>query len=127
MENITEEDVVKALGQLSVMELIALTRELEQKWGVKAEPPKMQLGTQESQENSKVEVQTEFNVILASYPADKKMSIIKMIREVMTLGLKEAKDFVESAPKMIKEAVSADEAETIKAKLVEAGAVIEVK
>ena len=81
--------------------------------------------TQETQVQTVV--QTEFDVFLASVPADKKMNVIKMVRETMGLGLKEAKDFVESAPKMLKEAVSAEESDVLKEKLTAAGAVIEVK
>lgn len=125
MEKYTPEQVVQSLGNMTVLELIALTKELEQKWGVKAEPPKVQV-TQQQPEVQKV-AQTEFNVFLASVPADKKMNVIKAIREIMATGLKESKDFVEAAPKMVKEGVSAEEAETIKAKLIEAGAVVEVK
>lgn len=120
-----QEEIIESLNTMTVLELIALTKELEQRWGVKAEPPKVQT-TQQQPEVEKI-VQTEFDVILVSYPADKKMNIIKAIREIMTTGLKESKDFVEAAPKMVKEGTSAEEAEAIKVKLVEAGAVVEVK
>jgi large subunit ribosomal protein L7/L12 len=125
MEKFTQEDVVKALGNLSVLEVIALTKQLEQQWGVKAEPV-----FTESVKQSVVpegEVQTEFNVVLASYPTDKKMGIIKLVRELTLMGLKEAKEFVEAAPKVIKESISRAEADELKRQLTEVGAVIEIK
>ncbi|CAB4196944.1 RplL Ribosomal protein L7/L12 [uncultured Caudovirales phage] len=125
MSELKNEDVLKVIGNYSVMELISLTKELENKWGLKAAPPVVLMKTQETQVQTVV--QTEFDVFLASVPADKKMNVIKMVRETMGLGLKEAKDFVESAPKMLKEAVSAEEADVLKEKLTAAGAVIEVK
>lgn|SRR5574338_1056902 len=124
---ITNDDVVKALGNLSVLEMIALTKELEQKWGVKAEPPPAVYQPGPPGENQNTPEKSEYNVILASVPADKKMNVIKTVREVLTLGLKESKELVESAPKMVSEACSKDEADRIKAKLEEAGAVVEVK
>lgn len=122
----TLEEVVDWLGNLSVMQIIGLTKELEQKWDVKAEPPPAVFQPGQQNHEPKVE-QTEFTVTLASVPADKKMSVIKLVRELTLLGLKESKELVEAAPKMIKEGVSKEEAETLKAKLVEAGAVVEVK
>lgn len=122
----TLEEVVDWLGNLSVMQIIGLTKELEQKWNVKAEPPPVVFQPGQQSNEPKVE-QTEFTVTLASVPADKKMSVIKLVRELTLLGLKESKELVEAAPKMIKEGVSKEEAETLKAKLIEAGAVVEVK
>lgn len=124
--SINQDDVVKALGDMTVMELIALTKELEQKWGVKAEP---QVGLAPTVvQNTEAEVaQTEFTVMLVSYPADKKMTVVKAVREQTGLGLLESKQLVEGAPKPIKEGVSKEEADALKAKLTEAGAVIEVK
>ena len=121
----TMEEVVQAIGNMSVMQVIALTKELEQKWGVKAEPPTVQV---QPRQNEQQEVaKDEFNVTLASVPADKKMAVIKVIREVLGLGLKESKDLAEAAPKLIKESVSKSEADDLVAKLTAAGAVIEVK
>ena len=138
MEKPTQEEVVQALGNMSVMQVIALTKELEQKWGVKAEPQAVQpsggfcdgckqmiYGPHACPGNN--DAQTEFNVILASVPADKKMAIIKIVRELTLLGLKESKELVEAAPKMLKEGVSKSDAEDYRSKLVEAGAVVEVK
>lgn len=123
--SITNDDVVKALGNLTVMELIALTKELEAKWGVKAEP-QVQQQVQQKQEEQKP-AQEEFTVVLASVPADKKMSILKAIREQLMLGLKESKDFVEAAPKTVKEGLTRAEADALKAALEAAGAVVEMK
>ena len=124
MEKLTNENLVHTLNNLTVLELIALTKELEEQWGVKAVPSKVEVVQQSEVQTV---AQTEFSVFLASVPADKKMNTIKAIREIMQTGLKESKDFVEAAPKMVKEGISAEEAEAIKVKLTEAGAVVEVK
>lgn len=121
----TMDEVVQALGNMSVMQVIALTKELEQKWGVKAEPPTVQVQPRTNEQPK--DEQTEFNVVLASVPADKKMAVIKIVREVSLLGLKESKELVEAAPKTVKEGVSKAEADELKRKLEEAGAVVEVK
>ncbi len=121
----TKEEVVQALGNLSVLQMIALTKELEQKWGVKAEPQAVQVQTQPNQ--PQVVEKEEWNVILASVPVDKKMAVIKLVRELTLLGLKESKELVEAAPKMVKEGVSKADAEDLRARLTEAGAVVEVK
>jgi large subunit ribosomal protein L7/L12 len=123
---ITNDDVVKALGEMSVMQVIALTKELEQKWGVKAEPPTVQVQPKQGPENQAV-VKEEWNVILTSVPNDKKMAVIKSIRELLGLGLKESKELAEAAPKMVKEGVSKADADDLLAKLTAAGAVVEVK
>lgn len=125
MEKLTQEEIAKALGNLSVMELIALTRQLEQEWGVKAEPQTVSVPTTQVEEQKAKP--TEFNVVLTSVPADKKMSVIKAVRELFGLGLKESKDAVEAAPKVLKEGAPTEEAESLKAKLTEAGAVVELK
>lgn len=125
MSNINQDDVVKALGDMTVMELIALTKELEQKWGVKAEPTAVP--TSPVYTDVVPLEQTEFTVMLVSYPADKKMTVVKAVRELTGLGLLESKQMVEAAPKPVKESVSKEEAENLKAKLTEAGAVVEVK
>lgn len=123
--SITNEDVARALGNMSVMELISVTKELEKRWGVEAKPAPVQV--QQQQPDTQSNVKEEWNVVLASVPADKKMAVIKAVREVMGLGLKESKDLVESAPKMVKEAVSKADADDLNAKLTAAGAVVEVK
>lgn len=122
----TQEEVVEFLGNMSVMQVIALTKELEEKWGVKAEPQAVQVQPDNTPKQEATE-QTEFTVTLVSVPADKKMACLKMVRELTLLGLKEAKEFVESTPKVVKEGCSKADAEEYKAKLVEAGGVVEVK
>lgn len=125
MSEISQEDVIEKLGHLTVLEMIALTKELEEKWGVKALPQFVEgttLGPVEP-----VAVQTEFKVTLVSFAADKKMGIIKAVREILGLGLKESKDLVEAAPKIIRDDVSKEEAEALQSKLEAVGAVVEVK
>ena len=124
--SLTNDDVVKFLGDMSVMEIISLTKELEQKWGVSATPQPVQVQQTQKQEDNKP-AQDEFTVVLASFPPDKKMTLLKLVRELTGLGLKEAKEFVESVPKAVKEAVTKAEADELKAKLTEAGGVVEVK
>lgn len=124
MSNITNEDVVAALGNLTVLEIIALTRQLETQWGVKAEPLPVEM---KQPEVEKASVQTEFNVILVSCPADKKMNVIKAVRDLLKLGLKESKDLVEAAPKMVMEGASREDADNLRNTLTDSGAVIEVK
>lgn len=124
--SLTNEQVVEFLGNLSVMNMISLTKELEEKWGVEAKPQLMNAPPPQQTE-TKQEAQTEFNVTLVSYPADKKIALVKLIREVMGLGLVECKTLVESVPKLLKEGISKDDVEALKAKLAETGAVLEVK
>lgn len=121
-----KEDVVRRLGNLTVLELIALTKELEQKWGVKAVPQVAPVPTVFPTDVT-APVKDEFDVVLASVPADKKMAVIKVVREVSGLGLKESKELVEAAPKTLKEGVSKADADELNRKLTEAGAVVEVK
>lgn len=123
--SITNEEVAEWLGNQSVMQIISLTKELESLWGVTAAPQPVQV-QQQKQEEKTVE-QTEFTVVLASFPPDKKMTLLKLVRELTGLGLKEAKDFVESVPKPVKEGISKADADELKAKLTEAGGVVEVK
>lgn len=118
--------IVDTLSALTVIEAAELSKLLEEKWGVSAAAPVAAVAAAGAAAPA-AEAQTEFNVILASFPADKKIGVIKVVREITGLGLKEAKDAVEAAPKVVKEAVSKDEAEKIKKILVDAGAVVEIK
>ena len=118
--------IVDELSALTVMEAAELSKMLEEKWGVSAAAP-VAAAAAAGPAAPAAEAQTEFNVILASAPADKKIGVIKVVREITGLGLKEAKDLVEAAPKAVKEAVNKDEAEKIKKALTEAGATVEVK
>ena len=125
MAEITREQVVEYLSSLSVMDIATLTKELEDKWGVSAAPVAMGVAAS-AQDAAPVEEKTEFDVELSSF-GDKKINVIKAIREITSLGLKEAKELVEGAPKVVKDAVSKEEAEEIKKKLEEAGATVTVK
>lgn len=120
-----KEELVTALGNLTPVQLVELTKELEEKWGVKAVPQVSNVGNVSPQEEAVV--QTEFTVVLASFAADKKMTVVKAVRELTGMGLLESKQLVEGAPKTIKDSLSKEDAEALKAKLTEAGAVIEVK
>jgi large subunit ribosomal protein L7/L12 len=129
---ITKEQVIEYLSGLTVVELNALTKELEAKWGVTAAAPvavaAVAAGPAPAAEAQPAEEKTEFDVVLKEVPADKRVAVIKEIRTVVSgLGLKEAKELVESAPKTIREAVSKEEAQKIKEKLEAAGAVVEIK
>ena len=127
MPEITRDQVVEFLSNLSVMDIAALTKELESKWGVSAAPVAMMGGGGGGGEAAAaVEEKTEFNVELTAV-GDKKINVIKVIRELTSLGLKEAKDLVDAAPKVVKEAVSKEEAADAKKKLEEAGATVTVK
>ncbi|MGH2343412.1 50S ribosomal protein L7/L12 [Segnochrobactraceae bacterium EtOH-i3] len=119
--------LVEELSALTVIEAAELSKLLEEKWGVSAAAPVAVAAVAGAGEPAApVEEQTEFDVILKD-AGDKKINVIKEVRAITALGLKEAKDLVESAPKAIKEAVSKQEAEEIKKKLEEAGAKVEIK
>jgi large subunit ribosomal protein L7/L12 len=126
MAEITQEQVVEYLSGLTVMQVVALTKSLEDKWGVKAAPvavagPAAAAGPAEAAEEK-----TEFTVVLKAAGANK-IGAIKAVREITGLGLKDAKDLVEGAPKAVKESVSKAEADEMAAKLKEAGAEVEIK
>jgi len=119
--------IADELSELSVLEAAELATMLEEKWGVSAAAPVAVAAiTGGADGGAEAEEQTEFSVILASF-GEKKINVIKEVRAITGLGLKEAKDLVESAPAQIKEEASKDEAEEIKSKLEGAGATIEVK
>jgi large subunit ribosomal protein L7/L12 len=129
MADVTKEQVVDFLSKMSVMDLATLTKELEDKWGVKAAPVAVAAGVPAAGAAGAAAPaveQTEFTVILKEVGA-KKIEVIKVVRELTQLGLKEAKDLVDGAPKTVKEGVSKADAETMKKKLEEAGAKIEIK
>jgi large subunit ribosomal protein L7/L12 len=127
MAEITREQVVDYLSNLPVIQIAELVKELENKWGVSAAPVAVAgVAAGGGAAAAPVEEKTEFDVILADAGAQK-INVIKAVREITALGLKEAKDLVEGAPKPVKEAVSKDEAEEIKKKLEGAGAKVEVK
>jgi len=134
------EAVIASIEALNVLELVELKKELESRWGVTAAAPVMPMGGMvmpaaaaasaggdgAAAAAPAVEEKTEFDVILSAIGPNK-IQVIKAVRELTNLGLKEAKDLVEGAPKPVKEGVSKEEAEAAKAKLVEAGATVEIK
>jgi large subunit ribosomal protein L7/L12 len=128
MADVTKEQVVDFLSQMSVLDLAALTKELEDKWGVKAAPVAVAAapGAAAAGAAAPAAEQTEFTIVLTDAGANK-IGVIKAVREVTNLGLKEAKDLVDGAPKTVKEGVSKADAEGIKKKLTEAGAKVDVK
>ena len=129
MADITKEDVIEWLSGQSVLEVAGLVKDLEEKWGVSAAAPvAVAAGPAAGGDagGDAAEEKTEFDVILVA-AGDKKINAIKEVRAITGLGLKEAKDLVEGAPKAVKEAVSKDEAAEIKSKLEAIGAKVEVK
>jgi large subunit ribosomal protein L7/L12 len=118
--------IVEQLSGLSIMEAAELVKTLEEKWGVSAAAPAMMAMAAPGAAAAPAEEKTEFDVVLAG-AGDKKINVIKEIRTITGLGLKEAKDLVEGAPKTVKEGVSKDEANKIKEVLVAAGATVEIK
>lgn len=122
------EALVKSIEEMSVLELTTLVKALEDRLGVSAAAPVAVAAAGGAAAPAEAaEEKTEFDVVLAAYPADKKIAVIKVVRAATGLGLKEAKDLVESAPKTIKEAAAKDEADKIKKDLEEAGATVELK
>lgn len=122
------EQLVEELSSLSVLEAAQLSKMLEEKWGVSAAAPVAVAAAPAAAAAAAepVEEKTEFDVILTAI-GDKKINVIKEVRAVTNLGLKEAKDLVEAAPKLVKEGLKKEEAEQIKKKLEEAGATVEIK
>ena len=119
----TKEQIIEAVKSMTVLELNDLVKAIEEEFGVTAAAPVAMVG---GAAGAAVEEQTEFDVILAS-AGDQKIKVIKVVREITGLGLKEAKDLVDNTPKPLKEGISKEEAEEIKAKLDEVGANVEVK
>ncbi len=120
------EKLVEELSALTVLEAAQLSKLLEEKWGVSAAAPVAAAAAPGAAAAAPAEVKDEFNVILAA-AGDKKINVIKAVREITGLGLKEAKDLVESAPKAVKESVPKADAEKLKAKLEAEGAKVELK
>ena len=127
MADITQEQVVEYLSGLTVMQLVDLTKNLENKWGVKAAPVAAAVAAPAADAGAAAaEEKTEFTVVLKGF-GDKKIQVIKAVREITGLGLKDAKDLVDGVPKDIKNDISKAEADEIAGKLKEAGAEIEIK
>lgn len=128
MANITKEDVIDFIANMSVLDLSELVKEMEEKFGVSAAAPvaMMAAGPGGDAGGAAEEEKTEFDVILTAF-GDKKIQVIKEVRAITGLGLKDAKTLVDDAPKPVKEGIPKDEAEKIKSQLEEAGAQVEVK
>ena len=129
MANVTQDQVIEYLSNLSVMDIAKLTKTLEEKWGVKAAPVAVAGAAAPAAGDgaaAKAVEQTEFTVILSAAGTNK-IQVIKAIREITNLGLKEAKDLVDGAPKEVKAGVSKQDAEDIKKKITEAGGTVEIK
>jgi large subunit ribosomal protein L7/L12 len=121
-----KEQIMEAIEKMTVLELSELVKALEEKFGVSASAPMAAAAPVAAAAAPVAEEQTEFDVILASAGAAK-INVIKVVRELTGLGLKEAKDLVDGAPKPVKEKISKADADAVKAKLVEAGATVEIK
>jgi len=120
------ESIIQSIAGMSVMELAELSKALQEKFGVSPAMQVAQAAAPAGAEAQAAEEQTEFDLILSGV-GDKKIQVIKVVRELTGLGLKEAKDLVDGAPKPVKEKISRDEAEAAKKKLLEVGATVEIK
>jgi large subunit ribosomal protein L7/L12 len=129
MADITKDDVIEFIANMSVLELSELVKEMEEKFGVSAAAPVAMMAAGPAAGGGAAEAEeekTEFDVILTAH-GDKKIQVIKEVRAITGLGLKDAKDLVDGVPKPVKEGIPKDEAEKIKAQLEEAGAQVEIK
>jgi len=124
---VSKDELKEALNKMPVMELVELISDLEEQWGVSAAAPVAAVAAPAAADGAPAgEEQTEFDVVLSSF-GETKVSVIKVVRAITSLGLKEAKELVEGVPSTIKEALGKDEAEEMKKKLEEAGATVEIK
>jgi large subunit ribosomal protein L7/L12 len=125
---VSKDEILEAIAKMSLMDVVELITDMEKKFGVTAAAPVVAAAAGGgAAAAAPVEEQTEFTVTLKEYPADKKVTVIKVVRELTGLGLKEAKDLVEAVPSVVKDAVSKADSETMKKKLEEAGAKVEIK
>ncbi len=125
---VSKDEILDAISKMTLMEVVELISDMEKKFGVTAAAPvAMAAAPAGGAAAAPVEEKTEFTVILKEYPADKKVTVIKVIREITGLGLKEAKDLVEAVPSTVKEAVSKADSESFKKKLEDVGAKVEIK
>ena len=129
MAKMTKDELVNAIAELTVLELSELVKAIEEKFGVKAAAPAVAVAAAPAAGGAAAaaEEKDEFNVVLTAVDAAKKIGVIKVVREITGLGLKEAKDLVEGAPKAVKENVAKAEAEELKKKITEAGGTVELK
>ena len=121
------ESILESIEKLTLLEAAELVKAMEEKFGVSAAAPVAVAAVAAAPAEAAADEASEVNVILASVPADKKIAVLKEVRGITGLGLKEAKDLVDGAPKAVKEGIKKEEAEAIKKQLEEAGAVIEIK
>ena len=127
---VSKDEILDSISKMTVMEVVELISDMEKKFGVTAAAPVAVAagpGAPGAAAAAPAEEQTEFSVTLKEYPAEKKVTVIKVIRELTGLGLKEAKDLVEGAPSLVKEGVAKADSETMKKKLEDAGAKVEIK
>jgi large subunit ribosomal protein L7/L12 len=126
---VSKDDILDAISKMSVLEVVDLIADMEKKFNVTAAAPVAvaAVAGPAAAAAAPVEEKTEFTVILKEYPADKKVSVIKVVRELTGLGLKEAKDLVEAVPGTVKEGVNKADSDSMKKKLEEAGAKVEIK
>jgi large subunit ribosomal protein L7/L12 len=124
---LSKDEFIAAIEGMSVIELSELVKGLETRFGVTAAAPMAVAAAPAAGGGAAAEEKTSFDVILVSAPADKKIQVIKVVRELTSLGLKEAKDLVEGAPKPVKTGVAKEESDTMKKKLEESGAKVEIK
>ena len=126
---VSKDEILDAISQMTLMQVVELISDMEKKFGVTAAAPVAVAAAPAAggAAAAPAEEQTEFTVVLKEYPADKKVTVIKVIREITGLGLKEAKDLVEAVPSTVKEAVSKADSDSFKKKLEDAGAKVEIK
>jgi large subunit ribosomal protein L7/L12 len=124
---VSKDEILDAISKMTLMEVVELISDMEKKFGVTAAAPVAAAAGPAAAAAAPVEEKTEFTVTLKEYPADKKVTVIKVIREITGLGLKEAKDLVEGVPSLVKEAVNKADSEAMKKKLEDAGAKVEIK
>jgi large subunit ribosomal protein L7/L12 len=125
---VSKDEILDAISKMTLMEVVELISDMEKKFGVTAAAPvAVAAGGPAAAAAAPVEEKTEFTVTLKEYPADKKVTVIKVIREITGLGLKEAKDLVEGVPSLVKEGVNKADSEAMKKKLEDAGAKVEIK
>ena len=123
----SKEQILESISNMTIMEVVDLVKMMEDKFGVTAAAPVAAAAAAAGAAAPAAEEKTEFTVILKAYPAEKKVTVIKVIREITGLGLKEAKDLVEGAPSTVKESVSKADSEKFKKQLEDVGATVEVK
>jgi large subunit ribosomal protein L7/L12 len=124
---VSKDEILEAISNMSVMQVVELISDMEKKFGVTAAAPVAAAAAGPAAAAAPAEAQTEFTVTLKEYPADKKVGVIKVIRELTGLGLKEAKDLVEGVPSLVKEGVNKADSDSMKKKLEDAGAKAEIK